>query len=124
MNLTSWVWLLVPLGVTRATQIVLHDRLLATPRSWARANLGGYVRYSLGCQWCTSTQLGLITALLLATDSTRSAVLWVLLALSASLVAVAIDRVFDAVPALQDPPVSTPNYVDSVFESISIDDEV
>jgi hypothetical protein len=116
VNLTAWAWLIAPLGIARAAQIVLWDRIFDSPREWARRRLGSYVRYSLGCMWCTSTQLGLVTAALLAWDASRAPTLWVLTGLALSLVAVMIDRAIDASPLADPPDEATPEWVEQAFD--------
>lgn len=106
MNLTTWAWLIVPLGVTRAMQIVLWDRITQRPRDWLleKLNPAGYgmkdprrpyLSYLLECPWCVSVWLGLVVVGLVLWDATRAVALAVLAALALSLLAVLIDRAID-----------------------------
>lgn len=95
MRFIGWLWLILPLGVSRATQIVLHDKILEKPRDFIDRHGPAYARYSIGCPWCTSMQLALVAVALLAWSFTRRATIWVLIALSVSLVAVVLDRLVD-----------------------------
>lgn len=106
MNLSTWAWLIVPLGVCRAVQIALHDRILAAPRSWLLRKLNPrglpmndparpYLSYLLECPWCLSVWIGLAAVGLLLWDATRAATLAVLAGLALSLLAVVLDRAVD-----------------------------
>lgn len=106
MDLTTWAWLIVPLGVTRAVQIVLWDRITKGPRAWLLERLNpegygmgdprrGYLSYLLECPWCMSIWVGALVTAGLLWDLTRAATLAVLLVLALSLAAVIIDRMVD-----------------------------
>lgn len=99
MDLTKWAWLIVPLGVTRAMQITLWDRITAAPRAWLgdRLNPDGYLGYLIRCPWCISVWIGALTVALTVWGTTREWTLRVLAALALSLVAVVLDRVIDRV---------------------------
>ena len=115
---------IVALGLCRATQVVLHDRIFDRPRRWVKGEpklkveklakalaadgepidldqfkrrqpLGEMVAYLVGCPWCVSLELGLLTVVLLSNRATASVVIVVLVALAASLLAVLVDRMFD-----------------------------
>jgi hypothetical protein len=133
VELTSWAWLILPLGVCRATQIALWDRVLRRPRSWLLRKLNPrgvpmsdptrpYLSYLLECPWCLSVWVAAAAVAATLYEPTRQATLGVLLALALSLVAVALDRTFDRL--LPDQPLSddTPSYVSSAFAELS-DDE-
>lgn len=115
MELTSWAWLILPLGVCRAVQLVLWDRVFQRPRSWLlrRLNPQGYtmtdprrryLSYLIECPWCVSVWLGGAAVALVEWDTTREPTLAVLAALALSLAAVAIDRTFDRVWPDDPPP--------------------
>lgn len=95
MRLIAWTWLILPLGVSRATQIVLNDKILEKARDFIDRHGTSYMKYSIGCPWCTSMQLSLVAVALLAWDFTRQVTLWILVALAASLLAVVLDRLVD-----------------------------
>jgi hypothetical protein len=106
VNLTPWLWALLPLGVCRATQIVLFDRVSEAPRRWLLERLNPhdyevddprrpYFSVLFSCPWCMSTWLGALAVALVAWDATRAGALFVLAALSLSLLAVGIDRAYD-----------------------------
>lgn len=106
MNLTRWAWLILPLGVCRATQIVLWDRITQGPRRWLLRHLNpegygmrderrGYLAYLLECPWCMSIWLAALAVVLTWWGSTRQATLLVLLVLALSLIAVGIDHAYD-----------------------------
>lgn len=106
MNLTPWAFVILPLGVCRATQIMLFDRVTATPRNWLLRQLNPhgypvddprrpYLSVLWECPWCASVWLGAVATGFVAWDGSRAATLLVLAALALSLVAVAIDRMFD-----------------------------
>lgn len=106
MNLTTWAWLILPLGVCRATQIALHDRIFEKPRSWllSKLNPNGlpmtdperpYLSYLLECPWCLSVWIGFAAVALVLWDATRAGALAVLAALALSLAAVVLDRMVD-----------------------------
>lgn len=93
-------------GGCRATQIVLHDRILRRPREAVLRRVNphgygpgderlGYIGYLLQCPWCVSVWIGGAIAAGLAWDESRSAVVWILVALTISLLAVSIDRAID-----------------------------
>lgn len=98
------VAIVAALGVCRATQIVLHDRILRTPREAALRRLNphglppghpdlGYLAYLLQCPWCLSTWLG--AAAVAGLTWAPWATVRVLAALSLSLLAVVLDRLID-----------------------------
>jgi hypothetical protein len=106
VNLTPLAWLLVPLGVCRAMQILLFDRVTEPPRRWLleRLNPNGYevddprrpyFSVILSCPWCLSVYVAAAAIGFCLWDTTRSAALAVLAVLSVSLLAVGIDRMFD-----------------------------
>lgn len=106
MDLTKWAWLIVPLGVTRAMQIALWDRITQRPRAWLLRRLNPedrgmgdprrpYLSYLLECPWCISVWIGLAAVLAVIVPATRTAALVVLAALALSLAAVVIDRMID-----------------------------
>lgn len=106
MDLTPWAWLIIPLGVTRAMQIALWDRLTSRPRAWLLRRLNPenrgmgdparpYLSYLLECPWCISVWIGAVAVAGLALEATRDATLFVLAALALSLAAVVIDRMID-----------------------------
>lgn len=105
--LLVWALVVVPLGVTRAMQIFLWDRITERPRQFLlnRWNPEGfemgdkrrsYRSYVLECPWCSSVWIGLLVAVGLRFGFTRIFTLLVLSALAASLVAVLLDRWIDA----------------------------
>jgi len=109
MALIVWGLVVVPLGVTRAMQITLWDRITERPRQWLLRRLNPndlpmddpdrpYLSYLLECPWCSSVWIGLIVSAGLYVGSTRIITLLVLTALSASLAAVVIDRLIDVGP--------------------------
>lgn len=106
MNLTSWAWIIVPLGLTRAMQIALWDRITQRPREWLLARLNpegygmkdprrSYASYALECAWCSSVWIAAAATGLLLWDATRAVTLAVLLLLALSLAMVTIDRMID-----------------------------
>jgi hypothetical protein len=106
MNLTPWAALLLPLGVCRAVQIVLFDRVSERPRTWLlrRTNPNGfavddprrpYFSVIWECSWCLSVHLAIIAVAFVAWPTTRNAALLVLAVLATSLLAVGVDRAFD-----------------------------
>lgn len=106
MNLTGWAWLLLPLGVCRAVQIVLWDRITQGPRGWLLRKLNphgyamrdprrSYLAYLLECPWCMSIWVAAVAVGFSAWPTTRRATLLVLLVLALSLVAVGIDHAYD-----------------------------
>jgi hypothetical protein len=106
VDLTSWAWLIVPLGVTRAMQIALWDRITQRPRAWLLRKLNPdglgmgdpnrpYLSYLLECPWCISVWIGLAAVLAVIVPATRTAALVILAALALSLVAVLLDRMID-----------------------------
>lgn len=105
MRLIAWTWLILPLGVSRATQIVIHDKILEKPRNFVERHGTSYMKYSIGCPWCTSMQLALIAVAFIAWDFSRTFALWVLVALSVSFVAVVLDRLVDKYTPDPPPPV-------------------
>lgn len=118
MNLTTWAWVLLPLGVCRAVQIALWDRITEAPRRWllARLNPEGrsmrdperpYLSYLLECPWCLSVWVAAVAVGLTLYGPTRQATLAVLLVLSLSLLAVGLDRAFDRFLP-DDPPAPEP----------------
>lgn len=110
MNLTAWAWLLLPLGVCRAVQIALVDRIFEKPRAWLLTKLNpkglpmahpdrGYLSYLLECPWCISIWVAALAVGLVAWDATRAGTMIVLAVLTLSLLAVVLDRIIDrAVP--------------------------
>lgn len=106
MNLTRWAWLIVPLGICRALQIALWDRIFERPRSWLLGKLNPqgrpmndpqrpYLSYLIECPWCLSVWIGGLAVALLLWDATRAGTLAVLAALALSLAAVVLDRAVD-----------------------------
>lgn len=80
------------LAACRGTQLVLHDRILEPFRKVMK-RLGEYPAYLVGCPWCISVWVGL---LIMAGLRWATTVTWFLVgALALSLLAVAIDRLFD-----------------------------
>jgi hypothetical protein len=117
VDLTKWAWLILPLGVCRATQMVLVDRIFARPRAallrWLNPNgydlrdsRRGYLSYLLECPWCVSVWLGGAAVALVAWEETRPWALFVLAALALSLAAVFMDRLVDKWTP-DEPPAST-----------------
>lgn len=99
----AWLVVTLPLGVCRATQLAMYDKVFEKPRNLFR-RLGEYPRFSIACPWCTSTQLALIVVTLLAWDFTRNVTAWILMGLAMSLVAVLVDRLIDRSTYLADEP--------------------
>lgn len=106
MDLTKWAWLIVPLGVTRAMQIALWDRITQRPRAWLLRRLNpndygmgdprrSYLSYLLECPWCISVWIGFAAVAAVVLPATRTAALIVLAALALSLAAVVLDRMID-----------------------------
>lgn len=123
MNLTTWAWVLLPLGVCRAVQILLWDRITEAPRRRLQARLNPegrsmrdperpYLSYLLECPWCLSVWVAALFVALTLFDPTRQGALAVLLVLALSLLAVGIDRAFDRFlpdePLQPDPPPAPP----------------
>lgn len=110
MDLAPWAWLIVPLGVCRAMQIVLWDRITQRPREWLLDRLpdGGYLAYLLRCPWCVSVWLGLAAVALLSWGSSRAGALLVLAGLALSLAAVVLDRLIDRYAPDEPLPASPP----------------
>lgn len=140
MRIENWAWLIVPLGMCRAVQIALVDRIFAKPRKWLLHKLNPrnlpmsdpnrpYLSYLLECPWCISVWLGIVAAILLVNKATLRPTLWVLLALALSLAAVVLDRLIDvyasdeaaaqraAAAARAAVPVLLPPGVDDAFRS-------
>lgn len=132
MNLTPWAWLILPLGVCRALQIALWDRIFAAPRSWLLRKLNPqglalndparpYLSYLLECPWCLSVWIGAAAVALVLWDAARQITLAVLAALALSLVVVAVDRTFDR--WLPDRPVpAPPAHVGRAFDQLAGDE--
>lgn len=106
MNLTAWAWLILPLGLCRATQMGLHDRIFEKPRGWLLSKLNpegrsmndpqrSYLSYLLECPWCLSVWISALFVALVCWETTRFAALAVLLILALSLAAVVLDRAVD-----------------------------
>lgn len=138
MNLTSWAWVLLPLGVCRAVQIALWDRITERPRRalLARLNPEGrpmsdpdrpYLSYLLECPWCLSVWIAAAFVVLVLFGPTRAAALAVLLVLTLSLLAVGIDRAFDRLlpdepPTASPPPApAPPPHVGAAFQDLTGD---
>lgn len=92
------------LGVTRATQIALHDRILQAPREWLTRRVNprrlkpghpdlGYVGYLIQCPWCLSVWIG--AAAVAGLSWNPGVTIRVLAALGLSLLAVVVDRLID-----------------------------
>lgn len=98
------------LGLCRATQIALHDRILQAPREWLTRRVNprrlkpghpdlGYVGYLIQCPWCLSIWIALAAVAGLSWNLPWLSVPWltvrVLAALGLSLLAVVLDRLVD-----------------------------
>lgn len=139
MNLTGWAWLIVPLGVCRALQLALGDRIFEKPRAWLLRKLNpqglpmgdpkrSYLSYLIECPWCLSMWIGLAAVGLLLWDATRAATLALLAALALSLLAVVLDRAVDRWfpdqphPAPPPPPEQAPAHVATAFDKLAGDE--
>lgn len=96
-----FIWL--PLGLTRATQIVLFDRLLDRPRTWwlKRVNPRDYppgdtrlslIAYVSMCIFCMPVDIGLVWALLSGVPWVSSFAVIVLAALAAAFLVPILDH--------------------------------
>lgn len=104
MTLPNWLLLItLPLGVARAMMFVMNDVILDRPRDWVKAR---HVKIEelLECPWCTGLWLSLGACALLAWDYSRPLTKWLLVAFTISLLIVAIERIYDRVPLLEDRP--------------------
>lgn len=102
MTLPSWLLLItMPLGVARATWLVMNDRLLETPRHWFE-HRGGYLAYFIQCPWCVSMWVAGISCALTAWDFTRPLMSWLFVLGALSIFAVLFERTIDRTPMLMD----------------------
>ena len=118
MDLNLITLTILALGTTRAMQIALWDRITERPRTWLQSKLNpeglgmhdpgrGYISYALECVWCSSVWIGLGTALLAWWETTRTAIVIIMLGLALSLLAVVIDRMVDRWLPDEAPPQAT-----------------
>mgnify|MGYP006921301587 CR=1 FL=1 len=107
------LWLAVVVLVAaacRATQILLHDRILQAPRAWLTRKVNprglkpghpelGYLGYLIQCPWCLSIWIGLALVVGLSWNLPWLSVPWLVgrlaVALALSLAAVVADRLID-----------------------------
>lgn len=98
------VAIVAALGVCRATQIALHDRILQAPREWLTRRVNprrlkpghpdlGYIGYLIQCPWCLSIWISLAAVAGLSWNPWLT--IRVLAALGLSLLAVVLDRLID-----------------------------
>lgn len=94
LDLSPFELLVLALAACRGTQLILHDRIFEPFRQLVK-RLGEYPAYLVGCPWCVSVWVGIGLVLGITWDSSSTIVTWLAVALALSLLAVAIDRLFD-----------------------------
>lgn len=104
MRLPDWLLLIVmPLGVARATWLVMSDKITERLRDWIERR-GGYFGYFVGCPWCVSMWVSAGAAALVAWDYTRQFSKWLFIVGSLSIFTVMVERIIDRTPLLEDRP--------------------
>lgn len=104
MSLPNWLLLIVmPLGVARATWLIMSDKVTEKPRDWIERR-GGYFGYFIGCPWCVSMWVATAASALVAWDYTRPLAKWLCVIGTLSIITVLIERVIDRTALLRDDP--------------------
>ena len=102
MRLPNWLLLItMPLGVARATWLVMNDRILKAPRHWIE-HKGGYPAYFIKCPWCVSMWVAAIAVVLMSWDITDDVTEHLLVIGALSVFAVLFERIVDRTPMLMD----------------------